>query len=49
VIGFVVEFTITEVGSDQAAARMPVRVVVERMEGSWLITEYVEERSVANP
>ena len=42
--GFIVEVTSTEVGTDEAAAKIPVRMVVQRSEGAWLITEYTEER-----
>jgi hypothetical protein len=39
--GLVVEITSTEVGSSEAAARIPVRIVVLREQGRWLITEYI--------
>lgn len=42
--GFVVEMTSTEVGSDEAANKIPVQMLVERRAGRWLITEYREER-----
>ncbi len=41
--GSVVEITSTEVGSDEAANRIPVHIVVERTQGHWLITEYAEQ------
>jgi hypothetical protein len=41
--GFIIEITSTEVGTDQAANKVPVRIVVERDQGSWLITEYAEQ------
>lgn len=41
--GFVVEITSTEAGTDKAANKIPVRIVVERDQGLWLITEYSEE------
>ncbi|HAX69151.1 MAG TPA: hypothetical protein PK152_04935 [Anaerolineales bacterium] len=44
VTGFVVEVTSMEVVSGGAAAKMPVRVVIQSDQGRWLITEYAEER-----
>jgi len=44
VVGFVVEVTSMEVVSGGAAAKTPVRIVLEKREGRWLITEYAEER-----
>jgi len=44
VVGFVVEVTSMEVVSGEAAAKTPVRIVLEKREGRWLITEYAEER-----
>jgi hypothetical protein len=44
ITGFVVELTSTEVVSGGAAARIPVRIVVQRGQGRWLITEYAEEK-----
>ena len=44
ITGSVVEITSTEVGSDEAAAKIPVRIVVQRAQGGWLISEYAEER-----
>lgn len=41
--GFVVEITSTEIGTDKAANKIPVRIVAERDQGHWLITEYIEE------
>lgn len=42
--GFVIEVTSTEVGKGGAAAKIPIRIVVQREQGSWLITEYAEEQ-----
>lgn len=44
VTGFVVEITSVELVNSGAAAKIPVHLVVEKREGRWLITEYVEER-----
>ena len=44
VTGFVVEITSVELGNGGAAAKIPVHLVVEKQEGRWLITGYVEER-----
>jgi hypothetical protein len=44
ITGFVVEITGTEVSSGGAAAKIPVRILVQRAQGGWLITEYTEER-----
>lgn len=44
VTGFIVDVTSTEVGTGEAAAKIPVRMVVQRERGGWLITEYTEER-----
>jgi hypothetical protein len=44
VTGFVVEVTSVELVNGGAAAKIPVRIVVEEREGDWLITDYVEER-----
>lgn len=41
--GFVVEITSTEIGSDKAANKIPVHMVVAREQDRWLITEYTEE------
>jgi hypothetical protein len=41
--GFVIEITSVEVTSGGAAARIPVRIVAERIQGSWLITEYTQQ------
>lgn len=41
--GFVVEITSTEVGSDEAANKIPVWIVAEKDQGHWLITEYRAE------
>jgi hypothetical protein len=42
VVGFVVEVTSMDVVSGGAAAKNPVRIVLEKREGRWLITEYAE-------
>jgi len=44
VTGFVVEITSVELANGGAAVKIPVRIVVEKREGRWLITEYAEER-----
>ncbi len=44
ITGFVVEVTSMEVANGGAAARIPVRVVLQKDQGRWLITEYAEER-----
>jgi len=44
VVGFVVEVTSIEVVNGGVAAKIPVRVVLEKREGRWFITEYAEER-----
>lgn len=44
ITGLLVEITSTEAGSDEAAAKIPIHIVVRREQGSWLITEYAEER-----
>jgi hypothetical protein len=44
ITGSVVEITSVEVVSGGVAARIPVRMVVEKEQGHWLITEYAEER-----
>jgi hypothetical protein len=42
--GILVEVTSTESGTDEAAAKIPIHIVVRREQGGWLITEYAEER-----
>ena len=42
--GFVVEVTSVEMVNGGAAVKRPVRMVVQREQGRWLITEYTEER-----
>jgi len=42
--GILVEVTSTEAGTDEAAAKIPIHIVVRREQGGWLITEYAEER-----
>ena len=44
VTGFVVEVTSVEVVNGGAAAKIPVHFVVQKGQGSWLITEFAEER-----
>jgi hypothetical protein len=44
ITGFVVEVTSMEVVDGGAAAKIPVRVVVQKDQGGWFITEYAEER-----
>jgi hypothetical protein len=43
ITGFVVEMTSVEMVNGGAAAKIPIRVVVQKDQGHWLITEYVEE------
>jgi hypothetical protein len=43
ITGFIIEVTSTEVGTDKAAVERPVRIVLERGQGRWFITEYTEE------
>lgn len=42
VTGFIVEVTSVEVVNGGAAAKIPVRIVVQKEQGRWLITEYTE-------
>lgn len=42
--GFVVEITSLEVINGGAATKIPVRMVLQKVQGSWLITEYAEEQ-----
>jgi len=44
ITGFIVEITSTEAGTGEAAAQIPIRLVVQRAQGGWLITEYAEGR-----
>lgn len=44
ITGFVVEVSSVEVVNGGAAAKIPVRIVVQKVQGHWLITEYTEER-----
>ena len=44
ITGFVIEVTSVEVVNGGAAAKIPVRVAVQKSQGDWLITEYAEER-----
>lgn len=42
--GFVIEVTSVEIADGGAAAKKPVHIVVQRVQGHWLITDYAEER-----
>ena len=42
--GFVIEVTSLEVANGGAAAKIPVRIIVQNDQGRWLIAEYTEER-----
>lgn len=42
--GFIVEITSLEVVNGGAATKIPVRMVVQKVQGSWLITEYADEQ-----
>ena len=44
VTGFVIEVTSMEVINGGAAARIPVRIVVQKDQGRWYISEYTEKR-----
>lgn len=44
ITGSVVEITSVEVVSGGAAVRVPVRIVLQKDQGRWLITGYAEER-----
>ena len=44
ITGFVVEVTSMEVVSGGAAAKIPVRIVVQKSQARWTITEYAEKR-----
>jgi hypothetical protein len=44
ITGFIVEVTSVEVVSGGAAAKIPVHILVQKVEGHWMITEYEEER-----
>lgn len=44
VTGEVVEVTSAELVSGGAAARLPVRIVVQKIQGRWLISAYVAEQ-----
>lgn len=44
ITGFIAEITSVEVVSGGAAAKMPVRIIVQKDQERWLITEYAEER-----
>jgi hypothetical protein len=43
ITGYVIEVTSTEVLNGGAAARIPIRMTVQKDQGSWYITEYTEE------
>lgn len=45
VTGFIVEVTSVEVASGGAAAKIPVRIVVQKVRDRWVIVEYSEQRS----
>lgn len=42
VSGYIIEVTSAEVASGDAANRIPVQIVVERMQSRWLITEFIQ-------
>jgi hypothetical protein len=42
--GYVIEVTSAEVVNGGAAARIPVRMIVQKNQGHWYITDYKEER-----
>ena len=44
ITGFVIEVTSVEMVNGGAAAKIPVRIVGQRGQGRWLITEYAEEQ-----
>ncbi|MDP3046603.1 MAG: hypothetical protein Q8O07_03915 [Chloroflexota bacterium] len=44
ITGFVIEVTSMEVVSGGAAAKIPIRIVVQKSQGRWVITEYIAER-----
>lgn len=44
ITGSVVEITSVEMVKGGAAAKIPVRIVVQKIQGQWLITEYSERR-----
>lgn len=44
ITGFVVEVTSVEVVNGGAAARTPVRIVAEKVQGDWRITAYAQQR-----
>jgi hypothetical protein len=46
ITGFVVEVTSMEVVSGGAAAKIPVHIVVQKIQGRWTITEYAESGSL---
>ena len=49
ITGFVVEITSTEIFNGGAAAKIPVRIVVQKSQGRWLITGYAEEIQTSTP
>jgi hypothetical protein len=44
VTGYVIEMTSTEIASGEAANQIPVQIVVEKVQGRWLVTEYTQEQ-----
>jgi hypothetical protein len=44
ITGFIIEVTSVEMVNGGAAAKIPIRVVVQKVQGSWFITEFTEER-----
>ena len=44
ITGFVVEITSVELVGGGAAAKIPVRIVIQKSQGRWTIIEYAEER-----
>jgi hypothetical protein len=46
ITGYIIEITSIEVGSAEAAAKIPVRIVLQRAGTRWFITEY--EQGISN-
>jgi hypothetical protein len=44
ITGFVVEVTSVELVNGGAAAKIPIRIVIQKDQGHWLITDYKEEQ-----
>jgi hypothetical protein len=42
--GFVIEVTSVEMVNGGSAAKVPVRIVVQKDQGNWVITEYAQEQ-----